>query len=98
MLSARPAERVAGLGLRRHMNASHEDYLQALRSRSYEGLFIRRTESCCYLIIRLEGEDRTFVNQFGKSPEYRHAWQIRKWLREHFGIEPESVPVKGRNE
>ena len=75
------------------MSPDHETYLRALESRNYERLFIRRNGSSCWLIIRLEGEDRVFVNKFGESPSYRHAWQVRKWLRERFDIDSESVPV-----
>lgn len=75
------------------MNADHEAYLRALESRGYERLFIRRSGSSCWLIIRLEGKDCVFVNQMGKSPSYHHAWQVRKWLRERFDIDSQSVPV-----
>jgi hypothetical protein len=76
------------------MNQDHERFVRALRSRSYEALSIKRRGSSCWLIIRLGGEDHCFVNRFGKSPDYRHAWQIRKWLHDHFGIEADSVPVE----
>ena len=34
------------------------------------------------------------MSRFGESLDYRHAWQIRDWLREEFGIAPDSVPVE----
>lgn len=76
------------------MDKDHEQFIDALRSRSYEALSIKRYGSSCWLIIRLNGKDHCFVNRFGKSPEYRHAWQIRKWLHDEFGIAPDSVPVE----
>jgi hypothetical protein len=76
------------------MDTSHDVFIQALQSRSYEALSIKRHGRSCWLIIRLNGEDHCFVNRFGKSPEYQHAWQIRTWLLERFGIAPDSIPVE----
>ncbi len=76
------------------MSPEHETFMRALESRSYEALWINRYESRCWLIIRLNGKEHCFVNQFGKSPEYHHAWQIRQWLSEHFGIAADNVPVR----
>jgi hypothetical protein len=76
------------------MDRDHERFIQALQARSYEALSIKRHGSSCWLIIRLQGEDHCFVNRFGKSPDYRHAWQMRNWLHEEFGIAPDSVPVE----
>jgi len=75
------------------VNSDHQLYVRALASKSYERLFIRRSGKSCWFIIRLEGKDCVFVDRFGKSPDYRHAWQIRKWLRERFEIDPDTVPV-----
>jgi hypothetical protein len=44
--------------------------------------------------MKLDGEAHAYVNQFGESPDYHHAWQIRKWLNERFGIAEDSVPVR----
>jgi hypothetical protein len=75
------------------VNTDHQTYLRALETKSYEKLFVRRSGKSCWLIIRLEGTDRVFVDRLGNSPRYRHAWQIRNWLRERFQIDPDSVPV-----
>jgi hypothetical protein len=75
-------------------NKDHEMFMQALESRSYEALSIKRHGSSCWLIIRLNGEDHCFLNRFGKTPQFHHAWQIRDWLKERFGIAPESVAVE----
>lgn len=75
------------------MNATHQFQIHALENKSYERLFVRRMGSTCWLIIGINGEDHAFVNKFGKTPDFRHAWQVRNWLLERFGIAPESVPL-----
>ncbi len=76
------------------MDKDHERFIQALQARSYEALSIKRHGSSCWLIVRLQGEDHCFVNRFGESPRYHHAWQIRSWLHQEFGIAQDSVPVE----
>lgn len=76
------------------MDKDHEEFIEVLQAQSYEALLIKRHGSSCSLVIRLHGEDHCFVNRFGKRPVYRHAWQIRTWLHEEFGIAPDSVPVE----
>jgi hypothetical protein len=78
----------------RHMAASHKRFLDVLESRSFEALRIARLGRECCLIIRAEGEDHCFVNRDGKCANYRHAWQIRDWLQERFGISADAVPVE----
>jgi hypothetical protein len=75
------------------MNEVHKKQVEILRSGTYESLLVRRNGNRCYFVIGFDGELHAYLNQFGKCPNYHHAWQIRKWLKETFGIEPEKVEV-----
>ena len=75
------------------METRHEIHAKALQDRSYDSLHIVRHGYKCWLIITIQGEPHCFVYGSGKTPQYRHAWQIRNWLEKNFGIPPDSVPV-----
>ena len=72
----------------------HEEMLSALRERRFERLTIKRFESSCYLIVVVNGHSHVFADHTGRMKEYRHAWQIRSWLSEAFGIPGDSIPVE----
>ena len=75
-------------------NSDHQKYNDALESRNYCSLFIRRHGKECMLIIDIDGTPHVFVNKVGKPQKYRHAWQIKEWLLEKFDIESDQVEVK----
>ena len=75
------------------MNEKHQAYVKLLETRTYDSLFVRRHGKWCWFCIRANGEDYVYLNELGKSPEYHHVWQIRKWLHEKFGIPPEEIKV-----
>jgi hypothetical protein len=68
--------------------------MEVLEAQTYEALTIRRYGERCYLILKIGGNDRMFVNRLGELPEFHHAWQIRDWLQERFHISPDAVPVE----
>ena len=72
----------------------HEEMLSALRDKKFERLAIKRFDEKCYLIIVLEGHSHVFSDHAGAKKEYRHAWQVRDWLKAAFGISPDSVAVE----
>jgi len=76
------------------MAATHKRFLDVLESKSYEGLRIVRYGRECCLVVTTGGEDHCFVTREGKRATYRHAWQIREWLQESFGIDADAVPVE----
>ena len=73
---------------------SEEDMIAALRENTFERLMIRRLRSQCYLIITIGDAAHVLCDSNGVSKQYRHAWQIREWLQDSFGILPELVPVE----
>ena len=75
------------------MNEKHQAYTKLLETRTYESLIVRRHGKSCWFLIRANGRDNVYLNEFGKCPEYHHVWQIRKWLNEKFGIPPEEIKV-----
>jgi len=77
---------------------SEEDILTALRENTFERLLIRRLRSQCYLIITIGDTAHVLCDSKGISKQYRHAWQIREWLKDSFGIQPELVPVESTQE
>jgi hypothetical protein len=48
----------------------------------------------CYLVIFVDDRTLVFADHAGKKKEYRHAWQVLTWLKDSFGVSPESVPVE----
>lgn len=72
----------------------HEEMLSALREKRFERLAIKRFDESCYLIIAIAGREHVFADHAGKKKEYRHAWQIRDWLKTSFDVSPDSVPVE----
>lgn len=75
------------------IDSTHHKLIAALESRSYKGLCVKRYGRHCCLVIRLADEDRVFVNRLGNCVEYRHAWQVRDWLRERFRIPESEVTI-----
>jgi hypothetical protein len=72
----------------------HDEMLSALREKKFERLAIRRFDDRCYLIIVVAGHSHVFADHAGEKKEYRHAWQIREWLKTSFDVPPDSVPVE----
>ena len=75
------------------VDESHHLLMEALRSRTYERLQVKRYGDRCCLILQIGGRGRTFVNRFGECVWYRHAWQVRDWLRDTFAIPTNEVEV-----
>jgi hypothetical protein len=80
------------------MNAEHQRLIGILREGRFESLWVRRHGKSCWFFVRHGGKDQIFVNEFGECPDYRHVWQIRKWLEEKFGIGPDKVTVVNAEE
>jgi len=76
------------------MNVTHAMLLQVLEARSYQALKIKRLGADCCFIIQIGDKDHVYVNESGEAPQYRHAWQVRKWLQERFGIPADAVTVE----
>jgi hypothetical protein len=72
----------------------HEEMLLVLREKKFERLAIKRFEANCYLIIVVDGRSYVFADHAGQKKEYRHAWQVRSWLKSTFGISTDSIPVE----
>lgn len=70
----------------------HRVLIQALETRAYKALRVVRYGQTCYLLITLTDSERVFVDRFGKHVAYRHAWQVRDWLQDRFGILQTEVP------
>ncbi|NJK92778.1 MAG: hypothetical protein HC904_13730 [Blastochloris sp.] len=47
-----------------------------------------------YLTITYQQETHVYSSKDGKRKDYRHAWQIKDWLKSRFGIEPASWSFK----
>lgn len=73
--------------------AEHERMMTALREQTFERLGIRRLGSQCYLLVTRGGETHVFVDRHGRQKTYRHAWQVREWLENSFGIHPATVGI-----
>jgi hypothetical protein len=69
----------------------HNSQFTALEKGVYSKLSIRRYNDYCNLLITIDNETHVYVNRQGKAAGYRHAWQIKKWLNEKFGIEENEV-------
>ncbi len=79
------------------MTESHQlynDMLSALREKRFERLAIKRLDAKCYLVIFVDGRSLVFADHAGKKKQYRHAWQIRSWLKKAFGISADALPVE----
>ena len=72
----------------------HRILIEALESRSYVRLRVKRYGSMCYLVISLAREEHVFVDKAGKQVAYRHAWQARRWLKQRFAIPEIEVEVE----
>lgn len=66
----------------------------ALRSRTFESLAIKRIERECYLVVTMNGATHILTNDDGDHITFRHAWQIREWLLQKFQIATETIPVE----
>ncbi|HAW52256.1 MAG TPA: hypothetical protein DCX54_08015 [Flavobacteriales bacterium] len=77
-------------------NKSDEYHLMhdVLEKKSYSKLLIKRFEHRCYLLIYNENSAHIYTDNNGKRKEYRHAWQIREWLQEKFGIDANEIQVE----
>jgi hypothetical protein len=72
---------------------THHLLMEALESRSYKRLQVNRMGRKCWLIVTLDDGTHVFVDRLGKRVEYSHAWQVREWLKNRFGIPESDVPV-----
>jgi hypothetical protein len=72
-------------------NTTVED---ALRSRSFDSLAIKRMGRDCYLVVVIAGVGHVLANREGRAMCFRHAWQIREWLQSQFQITVDSIPVE----
>jgi hypothetical protein len=70
------------------MNEKHKMLIDALRSREFDSLLIRKRGNTCFFVIGIGGTPHAYLNKFGEIPHYRHVWQIHHWLRENFEIDP----------
>lgn len=66
----------------------------ALRSRTFESLAIKRIDRECYLVVIVNGTTRVLTNSDGGHMTFRQAWQIREWLQSKFQITAETIPVE----
>lgn len=71
----------------------HLKVLAALKERRFEAIAIRKLDDMHFLVVTADGESVPFADHTGKHKTYRHAWQIRSWLHEEFGIEGADIPV-----
>ena len=66
----------------------------ALRSRTFESLAIKRIDRECYLVVIVNGSTHVLTNDDGHHITFRHAWQVREWLLQKFQIATETIPVE----
>ncbi|MBE7498130.1 MAG: hypothetical protein HS117_24590 [Verrucomicrobiaceae bacterium] len=66
----------------------------ALRSRTFENLAIKRINQECSLVVTVNGSARVLTNEDGGRMKFRHAWQVREWLQRKFQITEEAIPVE----
>lgn len=71
--------------------AIHQRQLDVLENKSFEGLMIWRSESSCYLVIAADGEKHVHLNKQGEKKIFRHAWQIKEWLKDQYGIDESQI-------
>ena len=71
--------------------SNHDDIL---KSRDYDSLWVSRTGKLCSLIIEVYGEGHVYSDSEGKTRQFRHAWQIKEWLHQKYGIEIENLEVR----
>ena len=76
------------------MNKSDTVVEDALRSRTFESLAIKRIDRECYLVVIVNGTTRVLTNSDDGHMTFRHAWQIREWLQSKFQITAETIPVE----
>lgn len=76
------------------MNKGDTAVEDALRSRTFDRLMIKRIDRECYLVVIMDGATRVLTNSDGGHMTFRHAWQIREWLRSKFQITAETIPVE----
>ena len=67
--------------------------LSALKEKRHEAIVIRKLDDMHFLVVTVDGESVPFADLTGKHKTYRHAWQIRSWLHEEFGIEGADIPI-----
>ena len=67
---------------------------EILKTRDYDSLWVCRTNNLCSLIVVARGESHVYADAKGKTRKFRHAWQIKDWLRQKYGIEIERLEVK----
>jgi hypothetical protein len=72
----------------------HKEMVSALREKTFQRLTIKRLGEKCYLVVVVAGRAHVFADHAGEKKEYRHAWQIRDWLKRSFDISPDSVAVE----
>lgn len=64
-----------------------------LSSGRYESLAIKRIETECFLLITADNVPRVLSKPGGTAITFRHAWQIRNWLRSRFNIDADTIAV-----
>lgn len=65
-----------------------------LRTGAYDSLAIKRIDVDCFLLITAAGIPRVLAKPSGTAITFRHAWQVRDWLKAHFNITPDQIPVE----
>jgi hypothetical protein len=64
-----------------------------LMDNNFETLSIVRAGRDCYLVINAGGKSQVYSDNRGKKKVYRHAWQLKDWLKKAFGIESDAIQV-----
>ncbi|NOQ74827.1 MAG: hypothetical protein GQ574_22625 [Crocinitomix sp.] len=64
----------------------HIQQIDALTNDNFSKLRVTRIDSSYYLLITIREETHVYLNKSRNRAEYRHAWQIKKWLFERFAI------------
>jgi hypothetical protein len=77
-------------------DTTHIEQIKTLENHDFSALRIKRVQSDCYLIIDHIGKSKVLVNKKGKPYIFRHAWQIKDWLKSKFGIDPNSLKVENQ--
>ena len=71
-----------------------DNHDEILRTREYKELWVCRTGKACSLVVVANGESHVYSDAQGKTRQFRHAWQIKEWLHQKFGIEIDKLEVK----
>ncbi|MGJ8638248.1 MAG: hypothetical protein ACSHYA_02550 [Opitutaceae bacterium] len=62
------------------------DFIGILENQDFDSLSINRVHGMCYLIVEYQGNKHVLTDEKGRRKEYRHAWQIKQWLAERYGL------------